>query len=266
MTTERTPVINGKLVLGGKFPSAIREWMNNEFGTVHTIMIEDKPWFTAIEISTILEYSNPYTAIYKHTYPENRVIMNLNTLSKKEGIPSRGNPNRVFINQTGLYSLVLKSRMPKAEKFMTWIVEDVLGSIYQHGAYFTPEVRDQIIQDPTAAQNIAKQLKEEQERNATLTTKIKELTPKAKYTEDVLKSDEALTFTLVAKEFGLTAFKLHRLLKKQRIIFQFRRNKPWQVYSKYANEGWFTNQTHKYQDNAGKHHSSTQLYPKTESP
>ena len=66
----RTPVINGKLVLGGKFPTAIREWMNNEFGTIRTLIMDNEVWFVGVDIAKILDYADPNRALRQHIKPK----------------------------------------------------------------------------------------------------------------------------------------------------------------------------------------------------
>ena len=105
----RNPIMNIKRnpIIGGKFPDPIKEWLNNEFGAVHTVQFQDEIWFGAAEIANILGYTNPHDAISKHVDAEDKISINLNTLAIREGIPKRGNPNRVFINQFGLHCLIL---------------------------------------------------------------------------------------------------------------------------------------------------------------
>ena len=244
----RTPVINGKLVLGGKFPTAIREWMNNEFGTVHTIMIAGKPWFMGTEIANILGYVNPRDAVHFHVKDSCKQTINLNTIEKIDGIQNSINPNRVIINEIGFYSLVFHSHMPKAQEFAHWVYEEVLPSIRKYGAYVTPETLSDIKDNPAAQQDLIHQLENE----------IATLKPLAKYTQDVLKSDEALPITLIAKEYGMTAQAFNKLLNKKGILFRY--GKRWYPYKEYENLDWFTYQTHLYTDTSDHKHTSTHLY------
>ena len=87
---------------------------------------------------------------------------------------------------------------------------------------------------------------------------VDELKSDAEYTRQVLKSDEALPITLIAKEYGMTAQQFHSLLNKHKILF--RKGKRWHPYKSHANLGWFINQTYKYEDKSSKIHTSTTLY------
>ena len=250
----RTPIVGGKLILGGLLPNSFGTWLNNEFGAVHTLVIENKPWFMAIEIARILEYKNTRDAIYQHVVTHDKRLINTNTVVVHDGI-RRGNPNRVFINEVGLYSLIKNSQMPKAVEFMYWIVSEVIPAIKTYGMYMTPEAAEKVIENPEIAREAAHQLQKAHKR-------IQELEPLAKYTQDVLQSDEALTVSMVAKEFGLTGFKLNRILKNRGVIFQFgnKHKKSWHVKDKYVKKKWFMYQTPKYKDSVGRIHTSTHLY------
>lgn len=99
------------------------------FGSIRTLIIDNNNiWFIASEVAELLGYSNPQKAVRNHVDVEDR-----NTRTICSGI--RGNPNKVIINESGLYSLILSSKLPKAKKFKHWITSEVLPSIRKTGGY-----------------------------------------------------------------------------------------------------------------------------------
>lgn len=254
ITVHRTPVD-----LGGKFPEPIREWLNNEFGTVRTLMIEGKPWFMAVDVAKILEYTNSRKAIKDHVQPQDKQTIDISTVTNSYG----WNPKRVIINEVGMYSLIFHSRMPKAQEFAHWVCEEVLPSIRKHGAYLTPGTLEDVRSKPEKLQHLVEELEQERQLRMKLEDEVKELKPLADYTKEVLQSDELLTVTLVAKEFGLTAQKLNQVLHEHHLIFKLTRKNGrscWHVYNEYVKKGWFGYKTHKYADHSNNTRSTTHQY------
>lgn len=99
-----------------------------EFGDIRCIEIDGEPWMAGKDIATALGYSNPRDALAKHVDPEDK-----NTVAICDG--TSGNPNMTFINESGLYSLILSSKLPTAKRFKHWVTSEVLPSIRKHGAY-----------------------------------------------------------------------------------------------------------------------------------
>lgn len=106
----------------------IKIFEKEEFGRIRTIIIDGEPWFVGTEIATVLEYTNPRKAMADHVDSEDK-----NTVTIRDGI--KGNPNKTIINESGLYSLILSSKMPNAKKFKRWVTSEVLPSIRKTGGY-----------------------------------------------------------------------------------------------------------------------------------
>lgn len=98
-----------------------------EFGQVRTVTIDGEPWFIAKDVATALGYSNTRDAIAKHVDDDDK-----NTVVIRDG---KGNPNQTIINESGLYSLVLSSKLPTAKKFKHWVTAEILPSIRRTGGY-----------------------------------------------------------------------------------------------------------------------------------
>lgn len=101
---------------------------NPEFGRVRTLLINNEPWFVGKDIALILGYSNTRDALIKHVDDEDK-----NTVANRDG--TSGNPNTTIINESGLYSLILSSKMPEAKKFKRWVTSEVLPAIRKTGGY-----------------------------------------------------------------------------------------------------------------------------------
>lgn len=108
-------------------PKEITVFNKKEFGEVRTVEIDKEPWFVAIDIASALGYKNTRDAIKKHVDEEDK-----NTVAIRDGI---GNPEKVVINESGVYSLILRSKNEKAKAFKHWVTSEVLPSIRKTGAY-----------------------------------------------------------------------------------------------------------------------------------
>ena len=118
---------------------------NEAFGTVRAVMIDGEPWLVGKDVADILGYSNTRDALIRHVDDEdkNRVVIH-------NGIP--GNPNQVVINESGLYSLILGSKLPTAKAFKRWVTSEVLPNVRKNGAYMTPEKLVEVLSTPDGAQ------------------------------------------------------------------------------------------------------------------
>lgn len=108
--------------------NSLRVFNNEEFGTIRTVMIDGEPWFVGKDVAEALGYTNPRDALSKHVDDEDK-----NTVAIRDGI--RGNPNVTVINESGVYSLILSSKLPNAKKFKRWVTAEILPSVRQTGSY-----------------------------------------------------------------------------------------------------------------------------------
>ena len=127
---------------------------NPEFGSIRTITINNEPWFVGKDVAEVLGYSNPRDALSRHVDDEDK-----NTVVNPDG--NRGNPNMTIINESGLYSLILSSKLPTAKQFKRWVTSEILPDIRKHGAYMTPETLEAAILNPDYIIKLATALKEE---------------------------------------------------------------------------------------------------------
>lgn len=109
----------------------IEVFKNEEFGQVRALEINGEPYFIGKEVAEVLGYANSKDAIQKHVDDEDKQIIQRSQFATLE-IPNRG---LTIINESGLYSLILGSKLPSAKKFKRWVTSEILPSIRKHGTY-----------------------------------------------------------------------------------------------------------------------------------
>lgn len=198
----------------------IQIFKNESFGEVRVAGTSDKPLFCLADVCKVLELGNPSQV---KTRLCGEVITN-------EVIPdSLGRQQEmIFINEDGLYDVILDSRKPQAKTFRKWVTSEILPSIRKHGIYATDNVIDQILNNPDFGIELLTKLKEERsarieaEKQAAVLTHV----------------NKTYTCTEVAKELGLkSAIELNNRLKELGV--QYKVNQTWVPYTKYATLGWF---------------------------
>ena len=225
-------------------------YKNAELGSVRTAVIDGEPFFVAKDVAEILGYCNPRKAIVDHVDDED----------KKDGVTIRDSIGReqkpIFINESGLYSLILSSKLPNAKKFKRWVTSEVLPSIRRYGMYAT----DDLIANPDLAIAAFTALKEERERRMELEEvaavqkqQIAEMKSKATYYDVVLRCKDAVNISVIAKDYGWSAQKMNEYLHQQGI--QFKQSDIWLLYQKHAGCGYTKTNTHIYEDSCGCEHT-----------
>lgn len=206
---------------------AVQIFNNPEFGDVRVVELEGEIFFVGRDVAIALGYAKPENALAAHVPSKYKKVTPIQgTLG--------GTQNMTVINEAGLYKLVMRSKLPNAEKFSDWTCEEVLPSIRKHGVYMTVETAEKILYNPDFIIGLAQQVKD---ANA----KIAELQPKADYCEKVLESDEHLTSELIAKEYGEHAQWLHEKLSNLGKIYK--RGRHWFMKAPYAREGYRDSET-----------------------
>ena len=203
-------------------------FQNQEFGEVRSVMIDSDIWFLGKDVASILEYSNTAKAIRDHVDGEDKLT--------KRIVLSGQNREAIFINESGLYSLILSSKLPNAKKFKKWVTGEVLPSIRKHGAYLTPDKVEEVLLNPDTIIKIAQNLKEEQEKRRQLEIENNELKPKANYCEQVLQSEKAVVTTQIAKDYGMSPQALNSILHELGVRYKV--DGQWVLYSKYQDKGY----------------------------
>ena len=211
-------------------------FQNQEFGEVRSVMIEGEPWFVGKDIAGILGYTNASKAVINHVDDEDKQFLMLDLADSQNGNVPKGQTKTAIINESGLYSLILSSKLPNAKKFKKWVTGEVLPSIRKHGAYLTPDKVEEVLLNPDTIIKIAQNLKEEQEKRRQLEIENNELKPKASYCDQVLQSENAVVTTQIAKDYGMSPQALNSILHELGV--QYKVDGQWVLYSKYQDKGY----------------------------
>ena len=212
---------------------------NEEFGEIRTLLIDGEPWFVGNDIATVLGYTRPRDAIRKRVDEEDKRSAKL--------APPYGAQNVTIINESGLYSLLLTSKLPSAKKFKHWVTSEVLPSIRKHGAYMTAETLYKTMSEPRELAKLLTALADEKDKNKKLTADNALLSVKAKYYDKILASPDAIPVTFIAKDYGMSAAAFNRMLYNYNIQFPLRRS--WCLYQEYAEKGYTQTKTFEYAEN-----------------
>ena len=134
------------------------------FGFVRVVVKDGEPWFVGKDVAEVLAYARPSEAIRKHIDKEDTLFWRTLT--------NGGEQEMLIINESGLYSLMLRSKLPQARDFKRWVTSEVLPSIRKHGGYLTPDKLEEVLTDPDTLVKLALQLKEERKRSQRLQTDV----------------------------------------------------------------------------------------------
>ena len=160
---------------------------NIEFGTVRTLIIKNEPWFVGRDVCNILGYANASKAIADHVDNEEKLY--------NESLSSLGQRGGWLINESGLYSLILSSKLPNAKRFKHWVTSEILPSIRKHGMYAT----DELINNPDVFIQVLQELKAERERKAALEAQAEANRPKIIFADAVAASHNSILIGDLAK-------------------------------------------------------------------
>ena len=192
---------------------------------IRTLLINDEPYFVGKDVAEVLGYKNTPKAIRDHIDEEDK---------RTERIvhPLGGQQDTWLINESGLYSLILKSKLPSAKKFKRWVTSEVLPTIRKHGMYATED----LLNNPDLLIQVATQLKEERTNRLIAEQRVNELQPKADYYDKILANKSLMTISVIAKNYGMSANKMNQTLHKLGV--QYKQGKTWLLYSKHQDKGW----------------------------
>lgn len=163
---------------------------NFENNQVRTLNIDGKPYFVGKDVADILGYADQNKALAMHVDDEDK--LNDKTAS------SLGQRGGWLINESGLYSLILSSKMPNAKKFKRWVTSEVLPAIRKHGAYMTEQKIEEALLNPDTLITLAKQLKAEKEQRLLAQKQVEEMTPKAVFHDAVANAENTMLVRDVA--------------------------------------------------------------------
>ena len=165
---------------------------NSEFGEIRTIEINNEPYFVGKDIANILGYGEPNKAIVRHVDEDDR--------TKHPITDELGRLQQTYvINESGLYSLMLFSKLPTAKRFKHWVTSEVLPTIRKHGAYMTSEVIEKTLSDPDYLIRLATNLKEEKAKRALAEAQIERDKPKVLFADSCEVAENSILIGEFAK-------------------------------------------------------------------
>ena len=202
------------------------------FGEIRTLEINGEPWFVGKDVTDILGYQNGSRDINRHVDEEDKLT---------RGITDSGQSRQMYvINESGLYSLILSSKLPQAKAFKRWVTSEVLPAIRKQGAYslgVPTNFRDALY----LAYQQQVTIEALETENAFKDQKIAELQPKADYLDTILQSKSLMTITQIAKDYGMSARTMNK--KLHALGVQYKQGSQWFLYAKYQNRSYTSSET-----------------------
>lgn len=198
---------------------------------VRTVMRNNTPYFIGKDVAEALGYRRPTKAIADHIDDEDKDEVPIqDSIGRSQMTP--------IINESGLYSLILKSNLDTAKRFKRWVTSEVLPSIRKRGLYAT----DELLDNPDLLIQVATELKNEREQRLIAEQRINELQPKATYYDLVLQNKSLISVSKIAKDYGKSAQWLNSKLHELGV--QYKQGGTWLLYQKYADKGYTQSTTH----------------------
>lgn len=222
----------------------IKLFENPEFGEVRVLEQEGEPWFVGKDIAKVLGYNNPLEAVRDHVDEEDKGVSKMDTPGGKQNI--------IIINESGLYSLILRSQLPEAKAFKRWITHEVIPSIRKTGGYIQGQEQMSDEEIIANAMKVANRILEERERRIAALEQEKALmAPKADYFDALVDKNLLTNFRDAAKEIGVTQTELIKFCEQQGYIYRDA-NGSIRPYVQYARpDGYFTLKDYQTEHHAG---------------
>lgn len=223
------------------------------YGTndVRTVQQNDTIWFVLKDVCDALSLTDT-----------NKVAERLDAddLTRTKLVSGGQERDMYVINESGLYTILLRSNKPEAKPFRKWVTSEVLPSIRKYGAYVTEATLENMISNPDFAIKLFTSLKNEQDmrkaleiENAKQKHLLLEAKPKLEYVDHVLQCKDAVNITQIAQDYGMSAIAMNKLLNKLGI--QRYMNGQWILYAKYAKRGYTKSETICAKDHNGEYFS-----------
>lgn len=169
----------------------LKIFYNPEFGNIRVLTIKNESYFVGKDVAFLLGYSNTRDALRKHVDDEDKGVAKCDTPS--------GTQEMTVINESGLYSLILSSKLPKAKQFKHWVTSEVLPTIRKHGGYLTQEKMEEALLNPDVLIKLATQLKSEREARKQAEALNEANRPKVIFAEAVSASKTSILVGELAK-------------------------------------------------------------------
>lgn len=196
---------------------------NKEFGEIRVLKIKCQPWFVGKDVAKVLDYNEPNKAIARHVDEDDRM--------KHPIIDNLGRKQESWIiNESGLYSLILSSKLPNAKKFKRWVTSEVLPQIRQTGGYIP------FSQGESDEEFLARALIVAQKTLDKKNKLIEEMTPRIAYLDKIQGYGNGITTKTIAADYGMSSIKFNQLLHDLHI--QYKEGKMWHLYQEHKGNGY----------------------------
>ena len=240
---EKDRLINKR---GGNFMenNKLVIFKNDDFGEIRSITIDNEPYFVGKDIAEVLGYTNSRKAIQDHVDIEDK--MDGVTICDSIG----RNQSAVVINESGLYSLIMSSKMPTAKQFKRWVTNEVLPSIRKNGGYIANQ--ENISDDEYIARALVlaeRKINEKEQILLQREAEIREMKPKVNYYDQILQNKSTVTISSIAQDYGMSGMTMNQLLHELGI--QYKESQQWYLYGPYKGQGYVKGKTHKYEHSDG---------------
>lgn len=198
----------------------IQLFQNEQF-KVRAVEKDGKAFFIAKDVAEVLGYKDTAYAIITHC----KGVGEIQT-------PTSGGVQKMkIIPESDIYRLIIRSRLPEAEKFEKWIMEEVLPSINKRGAYLTPDKIEEFLNNPDTIINLATQLKKERKEKLELEEQRKKDAPKLEFYEDILNTNSLIDMQVFSKLVKIGSISLFEILRQNNIFFKDgKHNLPYQSF------------------------------------
>lgn len=193
--------------------SEIQIFNHPSFGDIRTVSIDNEPWFVGKDVAVVLGYRIAHKAIYDHVDIEDKRVFQI-------GTPS-GEQNMIVINESGLYSLILSSKLPNAKEFKRWVTSEVLPSIRKHGAYLTDQKAYDITHNPNSLADLLLQAGEQLKQKDII---IQEMKPDAILGRAITTADTSILIGDLAKIISQNGVPMG-----QKRLFEWMRNNGYLI-------------------------------------
>ena len=203
---------------------------NPEFGSARIVTVNGEPWLVGKDVALVLGYTNPRKALSDHVDNEDKGVTKCDTLG--------GSQEMTIINESGLYSLVLSSKLPGARKFRHWVTSEVLPSIRKTGGYQIPQDYPSALRALADAEEQKQALAAENERQRQA---IADFAPVRQYLDTILESPGTMATSQIAADYGMSAKKLNKILHEAGI--QHNVNGQWILYTRLMGKGYTKSKT-----------------------
>ena len=218
---------------------------NEEFGSIRTVIIDGKPYVVGLDVARALGYSNTSKAVSTHCKHARKVVLDVtsqNGNSHIRGAQASNTQEMYVIPEGDIYRLITKSKLPAAEKFEAWVMDEVLPTIRDHGVYMTPEAIERTLSDPDFIIQMATTLKEERLARQAAELKLQKQQPLVDFANHVSNSDDLIDISEMAKllsdkGINIGRNRLFQMLRDNGILMSgAHQNEP---YQEYIDRGYF---------------------------